>query len=158
MPTALGSPFHAHRPLVQTLSLTPSCPSPDTAPCSSLSLSQRAELSAAPLLPVRSCSRHEASPQLLCSALSKSRGLNHSSHTLSSRLFTIFMTLLCTLSSSLSFFLLRCLKLRAVLEVMVHQHRDHATFCQSDMKLRHFHHVLVLHTSVACSHNLCSQV
>ena len=31
VPTVLGSPFHAHRPLVQTLSLTPSCPSPDTA-------------------------------------------------------------------------------------------------------------------------------
>ena len=31
--------------------------------------SHRAELSAAPPLPVRSCSRHEASPQLLCSGL-----------------------------------------------------------------------------------------
>ena len=31
---ALYSPFRAHRPLVQPLSLTPSCPSPDTAPCS----------------------------------------------------------------------------------------------------------------------------
>ena len=36
-----------------------------------LSLSHRAELSAAPPLPVRSCSRHQASPQLLCSVLSK---------------------------------------------------------------------------------------
>ena len=36
-----------------------------------LSLPQRAELSAAPLLPVRSCGLHEASPQLLCSGLSK---------------------------------------------------------------------------------------
>jgi len=36
VPTALGSPFHAHSPLVQPLSLTPSCPSPDTAPCRSL--------------------------------------------------------------------------------------------------------------------------
>jgi len=36
VPAALGSPFHAHRPVVQTLSLTPSCPSPDTAPCCSL--------------------------------------------------------------------------------------------------------------------------
>ena len=34
-----------------------------------LSLSQRAELSAAPSLPVRSCSRCEASPQQLCSGL-----------------------------------------------------------------------------------------
>ena len=36
MPTALGSPFYVHHPLLQTLSLTPSCPSPDTAPCRSL--------------------------------------------------------------------------------------------------------------------------
>jgi len=39
MPTALGIPSHVHHPmgpLVQTLSLTPSCPSPDTAPCRSL--------------------------------------------------------------------------------------------------------------------------
>ena len=44
-----GSPFHAHCRLVQTLSLTPSCSSPDTAPCRSLgpSQSQSAELSAA---------------------------------------------------------------------------------------------------------------
>ena len=36
VPTALCIPFHAHHPLVQPLSLTPSCPSPDTAPCRSL--------------------------------------------------------------------------------------------------------------------------
>ena len=36
VPTVLGSPFHAHRPLVQTLSLTPSGHSPGTAPCHSL--------------------------------------------------------------------------------------------------------------------------
>jgi len=35
VPTALGRLFHAH-PLVQNLSLTPSCPSPGTAPCCSL--------------------------------------------------------------------------------------------------------------------------
>ena len=46
-----------------------------------LSLSQRAELSAAPPHPVRSCSRHEASHQLLCSGLSKPGGCSHSSHT-----------------------------------------------------------------------------
>ena len=40
-----------------------------------LSLSHRAELSAAPPLPARSCSCHEASPQLLCSALSKPRDM-----------------------------------------------------------------------------------
>ena len=33
VPTALGRLFYAHHPLVQTLSPTPSCPSPDTAPC-----------------------------------------------------------------------------------------------------------------------------
>jgi len=78
VPTALGSSFHAHRPLVQPLSLTPSCPSPDSSMPfpRALSLSHRAELSAAPRLPVRSCSRHEASPQLLCSALSTPRGLS----------------------------------------------------------------------------------
>jgi len=36
VPTALGRLFRAHRPLVQNHSLTPSCPSPDTAPCCSL--------------------------------------------------------------------------------------------------------------------------
>ena len=52
---------------------TPTRPSPDTAPHRSLwpCRCHRAELSAAPPLPVRSCSRHEASPQLLCSALSE---------------------------------------------------------------------------------------
>jgi len=50
-----------------------------------LSLSHRAELSAAPPLPVRSCSRHEASPQLLCSGLSKSSNISCSSHTLPSK-------------------------------------------------------------------------
>jgi len=51
VPTALGSPFHAHRPLVQTLSLTPSCPSPGTAPCHSLRscLCHREQSSALPL-------------------------------------------------------------------------------------------------------------
>jgi len=57
------------------------------------SLSHRAELSAAPPLPVRSCSRHEASPQLLCSGLSKPRDLSRCSYTLLSRPFTIFVTL-----------------------------------------------------------------
>ena len=51
-----------------------------------LSLSQRAELSAPALLPVRSCGHHEASPQLLCSRPNKSRGLSCCSHFLSSRL------------------------------------------------------------------------
>ena len=72
----------AHRPVVQPLSLTPSCPSPDSSMPfpRALSLSHRAELSAAPPLPVRSCSRHEAFPQLLCSALSNHSGL-HAPHT-----------------------------------------------------------------------------
>ena len=34
--TTLGNLFHAHSPLVPHLSLTPSCPFPDTAPCRSL--------------------------------------------------------------------------------------------------------------------------
>jgi len=53
MPTALGSPFHAHHPRVQTLSLTPSYPSPDTAPSCSLG----------PCCSHRERSHHEASPQ-----------------------------------------------------------------------------------------------
>ena len=36
MSSALGSLFHVHHPLVQTLPLTPRCPSPETAPCRSL--------------------------------------------------------------------------------------------------------------------------
>ena len=70
-----------------------------------LSLSHRAELSAAPPLPVRSCSRHEASPQLLCSALSKPGDLSCSSHTLPSRPFSISGALLWMLSNSFMSFL-----------------------------------------------------
>ena len=46
-----GSSAHAHCPLVQTLSLTPSCPSPGTAPCHSLRpcLCHREQSSALPL-------------------------------------------------------------------------------------------------------------
>jgi len=54
MPTALGSLFSAHHPLVQTLFLTPTCPFPDTAPCHSLRLCQchqSAEFCICPQLP-----------------------------------------------------------------------------------------------------------
>ena len=64
-----------------------------------LSLSHRAELSAAPLLPVRSCSRHRASPQLLCSGLSKPRDHNCSSYTCPSRPIPIFTAILWKLSN-----------------------------------------------------------
>jgi len=66
MPTALGSPFHAHNLLVHNLSLTPSCPCPDTAPCHSLGpcCCHREQSSALPLYSPRGvCSHHEASPQ-----------------------------------------------------------------------------------------------
>ena len=64
------------------------CPQPPSAPPQhssmpfprALSLLQGTELSAAPLLPVRSCSRHQASPQLLCSVLNNPRDLNHPSY------------------------------------------------------------------------------
>jgi len=61
-----GTRGRAHRPLVQPLSLTPSCPSPDSSMPfpRALSLSHRAELSAAPLLPVRSHSTPLAHIQL----------------------------------------------------------------------------------------------
>ena len=62
VPTAMDSPFHARCPLVQTLSLPPICSAPPPTQLHAimpfpwaLSLSQRAELSAAPPLPVRSC-------------------------------------------------------------------------------------------------------
>jgi len=54
---------------------------------------------------VRSCSRHEASPQLLCSALSKPRELSCSSYILPSRPFTVFTALLLMPSNSLMSFL-----------------------------------------------------
>jgi len=68
--TAIGGLFHAHCPLMQNLPLTPTWPSPDTALCHSLRprhCPQRAEH------PLRSCSRHEASPQrpLLCAEQSQ---------------------------------------------------------------------------------------
>ena len=65
----------------------------------------RAELSAAPPLPVRSCSRHEASPQLLCSALSMPRDLNCCTYVVYSRPFTIIVALLWMLLNSLMPFL-----------------------------------------------------
>jgi len=88
--TALGA-------VPTALPLTPNCPSPDSSMPfpQALLLSQRAELSAASPLPVRSCSHHEAFPQLLCSALSTLRVLSLSSYVLHSRPFTtIFVTLL----------------------------------------------------------------
>jgi len=69
-----------------------------------LSLSQRAELSAAPPLPVRSCSCHEASPQLLCSGLNKTEGLSYSSRILPSEHFPIFVALLWMFSNSFTSF------------------------------------------------------
>jgi len=88
--TALGSLFSACHRLVKNFFLIPN-PTPaggiSTPFPRALSLSQRAELSAAPPLPVRSCSRHEASPQLLCSGLSTPRDLICSSNLLSSKPF-----------------------------------------------------------------------
>ena len=97
MPTALCSPFHVHRPLVQTLSLTPSCPSPDTAPCRSLGPC-RCHTEQSSALPLRSCEELQPPsglPQLLCSGLSKPRGLS-----CSFLFFAITRTLLWTLSNS----------------------------------------------------------
>ena len=93
VPTALGRLFHAHCPLVQTLSLTPSCSSPDTVPCRSLGpcCCHRDQST---LLPVRRCSLHEASPQLLCSGLHRLRGLSCTSCIVPSRLCTTFVALL----------------------------------------------------------------
>ena len=68
-------------------------------------LSQRAELRAAPLLPVRSCSRHEASPQLLCFVLSKPGVLTSSSYAQPSRHLIISVAFLWTFSNRLMAFL-----------------------------------------------------
>ena len=58
-----------------------------------------------PPLPVRSCSCHEASPQLLCSGPSTPKDLSCSSHTSPSRTFAFFLALLWTLSHSFMPFL-----------------------------------------------------
>jgi len=104
VPTALCSPFHAHRPLGQILSLTRSCPSPDTAPCCSHrpSLCHREQSSALPL-----CSLWRAAaamrPPLSSSALRwTSQG---TSHILPSGSFTIFIAFLQMLSNSFMSFL-----------------------------------------------------
>ena len=78
--TALENLFHAHHHLVKNLSLAPTSPSPDTAPCPSLRpccCHQRAELSASSPFLVRSCSCLQPStestvpltsePQAICS-------------------------------------------------------------------------------------------
>ena len=54
VPAALGRLFHAHCSLVQTPSLTPICPSLDTAPCRSLGPCRchREQSSALPLRPL----------------------------------------------------------------------------------------------------------
>ena len=59
VPAAHGNLFHTDCSVVRTLSLTPSCPSPDAAPCHSLGPCHR-EQNSVPA--VRSCSFHEASP------------------------------------------------------------------------------------------------
>jgi len=53
-----------------------------------LLLSQKSELSAAPPLPVRSCSHLEAYPQLLRSGLSQPRDFSYSSYVFPSKLFS----------------------------------------------------------------------
>jgi len=86
-----------------------------------LSLSHRAELSAAPPLPVRSCSRHEASPHLLCSVLSKP-GPWAAPHTPCptdpSR--TLYPPLLDTLEQFCVHLILWCPNLHPVLRVRLH--------------------------------------
>jgi len=86
--TALGSLFHACCHLVQTLSLTPSCLSTDTAPCHSLGPC-RCHTEQSSALPLCSLSRAAAAKRpLLCSGLSQPRDLFI---TLSSRPFAIFL-------------------------------------------------------------------
>ena len=83
MTTVLSSPFHAHHPLVKNLLLTPNLPLPwhSSMPFPrALLLSQRAELSAAPPLPVRVAATMR--PPLSSSALGwANRGTSAASHT-----------------------------------------------------------------------------
>ena len=74
----------------------PSCPSPGTAPCRSLGpcCCHREQSS---VLPLCSLWGAEAPTTRLCSGLNKTRKLTHSSYTLPSKLFPIFVTLLRTL-------------------------------------------------------------
>ena len=90
--TALGSLFHAHRPPVHSLSVTASCPSLTqlhAVPSGPVTVTE----SRAQCCSVRSCNYHEASPQLLLSALSTPSDLSHNTHLLPSRAFPIFVTL-----------------------------------------------------------------
>jgi len=84
------APCYAHCPLGQNLSITPTSFSPDSAPHCSLRPYHHHQ-SAVLLLPVWSCSHHEASPQLLCSG---ANSLSCFSYTLPSRPFPIFIALL----------------------------------------------------------------
>ena len=83
--------------LEQILSLTPSCPSPGTAPCRSLGpcCCHREQSSA---LPFHSLCRAVATMRLplslSCSGSNTARGLDHSSYIFPSRPFTIFVALL----------------------------------------------------------------
>ena len=95
-----------------------------------LSLSYRAELSAALPLPVRSCSHHEGSPQLLCSGLSKPRDHSRSSHTLPSTPLTIFIAMLWTLSDSFLSFSRSGTDPHAVLELRLHGTAEHPPLTQ----------------------------
>ena len=106
LPTALGSPFHAHHPLVQTLSLTPSCPSPDTALCRSLEPC-RCHTEQSSALPLRSLCGAAATmrPPLSSSGQSTQRDLSCTSYTLPSRLLTILVAHLWTLCNCFKSFL-----------------------------------------------------
>lgn len=101
VPIALGSLFHAHHPLVQNLSLTSTCPSPDRAPCHSLRsccCHQRSELSAAPQLPARSCRPPWDLPSASYALGCANEGTSAAPHTsCPAGLFTIFVAPLWTL-------------------------------------------------------------
>ena len=101
VPAALGRLFQAHHPLGQSLSLTPSPPLAQLHAVRSgpVAVTQsRAQLCLP--LPVRSCSYHEASPQLLCSGPNKREVLSHASAVLLSRLFSGIVAHLSTHTSS----------------------------------------------------------
>jgi len=121
VPTALGRLFKAHHPLGQSLYLPPGPPLAQlhAVPSGHVAVTH-SSAQRCPTLPVRSCSHHEASPQLLCSVLNQPRALSCSPYTIPSVLSTIFVALFWTLSDS---FIPFC----NVVHIAAHSAQDEAT-------------------------------
>lgn len=92
--TTPGSLFHAHNPLAKYLFLTLNLTLPDTAPCCSIQFCcchWKSELSAVPLLSVRSCRLPQGLPSAPLFQAETTQGPQ--SHVLHSRTFITFVDL-----------------------------------------------------------------